>query len=87
LLGAVGKESLRKWVIILKRAYSIFYRMHASYKKWIEGFVFSFALVLALIFENNGLVKIMCMFSDQVFGLRRVVFLLLFAFFYRTAPY
>jgi hypothetical protein len=39
--------------------------MHASYKKWIEGFVFGFTLVLALIFEYYGFVKIMCMFGDQ----------------------
>jgi hypothetical protein len=58
--------------------------MHASYKKWIEGFVFGFTLVLALIFEYYGFVKIMCMFGDQVFGIRHAVFLLLFAFFHRT---
>jgi len=38
--------------------------MHAPHKKWVEAFVFGFALVFAFIFENNCFVKIMRVFSD-----------------------
>ncbi|GFO75664.1 hypothetical protein BPLS_P3002 [Bathymodiolus platifrons methanotrophic gill symbiont] len=79
--GSFGwRLGLRKCAGDFMKTRPIFYVMHALHKKWVEGFVLSFALVFAFIFENNCFIKVMRMFGDQVFGLRCAVFLLLFAF-------
>ena len=87
LNSLVVMEDLRKCGIIMRKPQPIFYVMHASHKKWVEVFVFSFTVILAFIFEHNCFVKIMRMLSDQIIDLRCAVFWLFIAFFHRLTPH